>query len=235
MLTFSFRFQKMATFDRDDSSTLYTKGQDSCTTATDTQYTAAAPDFCVGRDQIMAELREASNLMADSITPEAAQFWRKHVVELQNRLRILQDKPGTSSAGSIAIPGCNEELFASLNASLNRNTSYVPPDRDDLSRASESAYTKGHTPRSKQKKKESATKELDPGLQGLPMIDVVAPANLPEGYTFEAEIDECRFIATVPSGGVRKGETFSCYMRDMERAGESDIRQENGGTHYSTA
>lgn len=161
--------------------------------------------------------------MADSITPEAAQFWRKHVVELQNRLRILQDKPGTSSAGSIAIPGCNEELFASLNASLNRNTSYVPPDRDDLSRASESAYTKGHTPRSKQKKKESATKELDPGLQGLPMIDVVAPANLPEGYTFEAEIDECRFIATVPSGGVRKGETFSCYMRDMERAGESDI------------
>ena len=55
------------------------------------------------------------------------------------------------------------------------------------------------------------------------MIDVVAPANLPEGYTFEAEIDECRFMATVPSGGVRKGQTFTCYMRDMEKISDEEI------------
>ena len=63
---------------------------------------------------------------------------------------------------------------------------------------------------------------IDPSLEGVPMVDVVAPADLPGGYHFEAEIEGRRFLATVPTGGVQKGETFSCYMRDLEKVG-SDI------------
>jgi hypothetical protein len=63
---------------------------------------------------------------------------------------------------------------------------------------------------------------LDPSLERVPMVDVVAPADLPGGYHFEAEIEGRRFLATVPAGGVQKGETFSCYMRDLEKVG-SDI------------
>ena len=63
---------------------------------------------------------------------------------------------------------------------------------------------------------------LDPSLEGVPMVDVVAPADLPGGYHFEAEIEGRRLLATVPAGGVQKGETFSCYMRDLEKVG-SDI------------
>jgi hypothetical protein len=60
---------------------------------------------------------------------------------------------------------------------------------------------------------------LDPNLQGLPVVDVVAPADLPGGYCFEAEIEDRRFLAMVPPDGVRKGETFSCYMRDLDIVG----------------
>jgi Cys-rich protein (TIGR01571 family) len=57
---------------------------------------------------------------------------------------------------------------------------------------------------------------MDPTDEGAPMVDVVAPANLSGGFRFEAEINDRRFLATVPQGGVRKGETFSCYMKDLE-------------------
>lgn len=51
----------------------------------------------------------------------------------------------------------------------------------------------------------------------LPMTKVVAPANLPEGYTFEARVGNKRFLATVPTGGVSKGETFFTYIRELDR------------------
>jgi len=47
------------------------------------------------------------------------------------------------------------------------------------------------------------------------MVDVIAPADLPGGYHFEAEIEGQRFLATVPVGGVQQGETFTCYMREL--------------------
>jgi Cys-rich protein (TIGR01571 family) len=49
-----------------------------------------------------------------------------------------------------------------------------------------------------------------------PLVDVVAPADLPGGYHFEAEIEGQRFLATVPPGGVQQGETFTCYMRELD-------------------
>jgi Cys-rich protein (TIGR01571 family) len=45
---------------------------------------------------------------------------------------------------------------------------------------------------------------------------VVAPADLPAGYRFEAEIEGVRFIATVPPGGVQQGETFTCVMQELD-------------------
>jgi Cys-rich protein (TIGR01571 family) len=50
----------------------------------------------------------------------------------------------------------------------------------------------------------------------VPMVDVVSPADLPGGYHFEAEIEGQRFLATVPPGGVQQGETFTCYMRELD-------------------
>ena len=48
------------------------------------------------------------------------------------------------------------------------------------------------------------------------MVDVVAPADLPGHYRFEAEIEGVRFIATVPPNGVQMGETFTCVMKELD-------------------
>ncbi|KAL3798701.1 hypothetical protein HJC23_004452 [Cyclotella cryptica] len=40
-------------------------------------------------------------------------------------------------------------------------------------------------------------------------LEVVAPATLPEGYIFEAEVDGKTITVTVPKGGVEEGEKFS--------------------------
>ena len=50
---------------------------------------ARATSENLARQQLVAELREASNFMAQSKTKEASNFWRNHVLELQARLRTL--------------------------------------------------------------------------------------------------------------------------------------------------
>jgi Cys-rich protein (TIGR01571 family) len=56
----------------------------------------------------------------------------------------------------------------------------------------------------------------DEGYYEYPLVDVVAPADLPGGYHFEAEIEGQRFLATVPPGGVQQGETFTCFMKELD-------------------
>jgi hypothetical protein len=160
------------------------------------------------RLHLLAELNEASNLMADSVTPEAAQFWKRHVIELQTQLgHIERSNRGIVPRDAESVMYRDDQLLPVLC----QNAGYIPPSDDDLTRL---PGIKARSQISRYFVPESTTNTLDPALQGLPMVDVVAPANLPEGFTFEAEIDGCRFMATVPAGGVRKGQAFTCYMRD---------------------
>ena len=200
----------------------------------------------------MAELREASNLMAESVTPEAAKFWRNHVVELQARLRALHGEGGSvhvpssgggGGAGSNAMESAeevirrNQRIIASMEqnsaaaaaapptAATPTQPTYVPPKQYQAPSPQRSQQQRQPQP-SPQLSSPVSTRQvnntIDPNLQGVPMVDVVAPADLPGGYMFEAEIEEHRFLATVPAGGVKKGETFCCYMKDLDKAG-SDI------------
>mmetsp|Transcript_20975 Transcript_20975/g.27062 ORF Transcript_20975/g.27062 Transcript_20975/m.27062 type:complete len:569 (+) Transcript_20975:151-1857(+) len=54
---------------------------------------------------------------------------------------------------------------------------------------------------------------------GMPAkkVWVIAPANLPGGYRFEAQLENRKFLATVPPGGVVKGQTFLTEYRDLDR------------------
>jgi Cys-rich protein (TIGR01571 family) len=188
----------------------------------------------LARQQLLAELREASNLMAESVTPEASKFWRKHVIELQGKLRAMHDKGGMESK-SVGLGDSetadmirnNERLLASLW----ENTGYVPPKQEDMMSSvsvsmnnsiveslASSVQPQQQVIQHQNHNITVATSE--PRDMELPMVDVVAPADLPGGYQFEAEIGNKYFLATVPAGGVRKGQTFSCHMREMK---ESDI------------
>ncbi|KAG7352040.1 PLAC8 family domain containing protein [Nitzschia inconspicua] len=190
----------------------------------------------LARQQLLAELREASNLMAESVTPEASKFWRKHVLELQAKLRALHEKSGMENR-SIGLGDYdtadrirnNDRLFASLW----ENTGYVPPKQEDMmsniSISNTNSIVESRSPsiqqhsrsqKPRQQRQSVAAALSDPGDMELPMVDVVAPADLPGGYQFEAEIDNKHFLATVPAGGVSKGQTFTCHMREMK---ETDI------------
>mmetsp|Transcript_14710 Transcript_14710/g.23170 ORF Transcript_14710/g.23170 Transcript_14710/m.23170 type:complete len:627 (-) Transcript_14710:74-1954(-) len=175
------------------------------------QSTEESPEEALARKQLLAELREASNLMAESVTPEAAQFWRKHVVELQARLRSLHEKNGVSR-----VTGEAEEIMRNnerLLASLQENTGYVPPRQDEF----QQVRSRGTIGASQSAQHEVDQGDIgDPSTERMPMVDVVAPGDLPGGYTFEAEIGGRRFLATVPAGGVGRGETFSSIMRAVD-------------------
>eukprot|EP00978_Attheya_sp_CCMP212_P021762 scaffold63993_cov49-Attheya_sp.AAC.1 len=68
------------------------------------------------------------------------------------------------------------------------------------------------------KPENSGAEPLDPNASTPPvMVHVVAPATLPEGYTFEAQIGgnvERTFKVEVPPGGVKEGETFLAPLPD---------------------
>lgn len=48
-----------------------------------------------------------------------------------------------------------------------------------------------------------------PSSDAVPYLEVVAPATLPEGYTFDAEANGHSFTVKVPVGGVEEGQKFS--------------------------
>lgn len=193
----------------------------------------------LARQQLVAELREASNLMADSVTPEATHFWRQQVVELQNRLKAIREQPCSSStvvAEEEQLLKKNERMMARLDEAeekvLNSNSTInsilaeshttgnfgktVEQNQGDLLAKLEREFNELQA-------KNDGLNNVDPEIQNVPMVDVVAPSNLPEGYTFEAEINNRRFLAMVPAGGVRKGQAFSCYMRDIDKVADIPI------------
>jgi len=51
---------------------------------------------------------------------------------------------------------------------------------------------------------------------GPRIVNVVAPDDLPEHFTFEARIDDEIFLALVPNGGVVKGQVFPSMMYDID-------------------
>ncbi|CAB9516026.1 expressed unknown protein [Seminavis robusta] len=209
----------------------------------------------MAKQQLMAELREASNLMAESKTQEAAKFWRDHVLELEARLRALTGDEASyvsemekQTLPTLRVMNVNvngdsaqgrEELAPTANGGQNNtavpdvapvgvnndpNNQFTnhPSNSFQATNSSQNSLAQDAAHHRMDMAAARAPLMIDPSLEGVPMVDVVAPADLPGGYHFEAEIEGRRFLATVPAGGVQKGETFSCYMRDLEKVG-SDI------------
>jgi hypothetical protein len=58
------------------------------TGANETVHTNDFP-AALARRQLLAELKEATTMVSESVTPEARNFWRNHAAELQTRLRAL--------------------------------------------------------------------------------------------------------------------------------------------------
>jgi hypothetical protein len=148
------------------------------------------------RHRLQAEIREASKLVVTSENPETGAFWRNHVIGLQRKLDALQK---AASA-------------ANIQQSANGNIAGVPRDFLSGPLANEGDY---RAMEDQPQGKDTDSSQMQPMEYDSRMVDVIAPADLPGGYHFEAEIEGQRFLATVPDGGVQQGETFTCYMREL--------------------
>lgn len=162
----------------------------------------------VAKQQLLGELKEACSLAELSVTPETQRFWRDHVLTLQARLdalhveRLVTDTDlvnhgceltGQDQCGTITE---RDDVALQLARSLSKESKQFRPMSQELT--------------------QSIQTEREQACYDVPMVDVVAPADLPGGYHFEAEIEGQRFLATVPPGGVQQGETFTCYMRELD-------------------
>ena len=115
------------------------------------------------RDQLSNELSEARKMMSSASNAEAANFWKAHVDDLEGRLNNL----GVDASSVAPLPPQPREPLS--------------PSRSVASNAEASAPKS--PPRSALK---PPTYQSQPMVyDGQPMVDVIAPADLPEGYTFE--------------------------------------------------
>lgn len=199
----------------------------------------------LARQQIMAEINETKLLMQGSVTPDAVNFWKKHLDELSQRLVGLsleeQHKAtgsGQGGGGSGSGSG-SRSVVGSVNPGFNgdnydtKNQFPVPSDqtREYLDNdhpvgmgsnavptaPAEASYHAQGDPASAMEAGVNAAASVPPtGGHELPTCDVVAPSDLPGGYMFEAQLGSKKFLATVPPGGVTKGQRFVSTMEELE-------------------
>ena len=183
----------------------------------------------IATKQLLMEIQEATKLMEDSVTPETTEFWRDHVQDLQARLRELRSTAPTTQP-ALHHPPPPQPHHPPVQAPLidivenNRRllSEFQQREHHDFQQQREHQYiapvlssSKSRDSSQSHRIHKNASQQTSDSEYESPMVDVVSPADLPAGYHFEAEIEGQRFLATVPPGGVQEGETFTCYMREL--------------------
>jgi len=123
-------------------------------------------------------------------------------VHMKARHEALNNMYGISSSPSISEGHKNQTAIA-LNESV-QNQQQIMHAISPLSSSSFQSTTQKEIQVDKKKWQDRYT-------------DVMAPADLPEGYVFEAFCEDGRFSATVPPGGVRKGQIFSTTICAIDK------------------
>jgi hypothetical protein len=156
----------------------------------------------LARQQIMAEIKETHLLMNGCVTADAANFWGKHLDDLNQRLVVLTmgEQRNIMESGRAVGGTENTEPFIVTREEFMEHGGNHQNIIDDTKN-----YVDAMTSISKNKDQDE-----------LPICDVVAPSDLPGGYMFEAQLGTTKFLATVPPGGVVRGQRFVSPMRMLE-------------------
>ena len=158
--------------------------------------------------------------MEESVTPETKQFWKKQVDELKAKLRALDGENKETIEKDMNYFNTEQGLLSTFWQTIG----YAPPtlEKQDTTSSASSASSE-NVEDSKKGIELTSSPVVSPSRESsedkeLPIVDVVAPSDLPGGYKFEAELNGKRFLATVPIGGIQKGKTFYCYMEPTDDA-----------------
>ena len=183
----------------------------------------------LARQQILAEIKETRFLMSGSVTNDAVNFWKKHLEDLNQRLVVLtmgeqknaMENGGGGGEGGGGIDNgpiiVTREEFREYGGSMGGvggagvpsqggegGVGFYPVDQRSVINDTKN-YVDGMTSASQNKQRDE-----------LPICEVVSPSDLPGGYMFEAQLGTKKFLATVPPGGVVRGERFVSPMRELE-------------------
>jgi hypothetical protein len=193
----------------------------------------------LARKQLLAEIKETDFLMRGSVTSDAINFWKKHLDDLNHRLAALtkaetmwtgggggKGRSTPNNGGGVGGGYGNQQQRGTQSKSRLYfglpSTSMDEPMIDNSMGGGE-----GVLPIMDYNNHSKVDATTSPSMGGsinrqqqqqspLPLCDVVAPSDLPGGYMFEAQLGEKKFLATVPVGGVAKGQRFTSTMRELE-------------------
>ena len=161
----------------------------------------------LARQQIMAEINETKFLMQGSVTPEAKSFWQNHLNELNERLLALNMQDQRQAQGGLAF-----ENGASAGNAYVKDNYDARPQVENYGFSGNQASNNYEV----EQQRQAAAPTPRGGRGGLTTCEVVAPSDLPGGYMFEAQLGSRKFLATVPSGGVTKGQQFLSTVKDLD-------------------
>ena len=187
----------------------------------------------LARQQIMAEINETKLLMRGSVTPEATTFWKKHLEELSERLVALSKEEQIRNAANSSYNASNYNYTDNIEETGDAHNKvkhhYITPKiasreeylENNRKMREEAGLAHSYTPPDQILEAQvDAVGSYRPAeieaQEELPVCDVVAPSDLPGGYMFEAQLGEKKFLATVPPGGVTKGQRFVSTMKELE-------------------
>jgi len=135
--------------------------------------------------------------------------------------RLLGSNSNLGSLAGISIDGTNQfsTVGATTVTTFQEGKSTNSPRDQSSNLETKHANAQGGSPKSK-RKLIAATDQFPDVRKQWKTVNVRAPFTLSEGFQFEARLGDEIFLATVPKGGVMKGELFATRMGDIHGDGK---------------
>ena len=175
--------------------------------------------------ELASELVEATRLLSKSNTEQATSFWKEQVISLKDRIRKLELEQSKHNVPESELPdGRNIEKHSNTckeNGDFEKKQDipfdYIMLKEDDSVTVGKNNLSPKHDNQKKyisDPSPQSILKSLSNLTNGkseftkayqhqvkkdLPMVKVVAPSDLPGGYSFEAYVGNSKFLAMVVS------------------------------------
>lgn len=167
--------------------------------------------------ELMNQLVQVRKLLAGSKTEPSTSFWKRQVELLEEQIQSLRSSNDNNVTSTLnpqkqqeRQPQLQQNGVTNENKTLKRHPSspcpYVPLTDENNEIKSFSEPTVVFPP----SKNEKGTAKV------TPMVNIIAPADLPGGYTFEAYVGGTKILAKVPPGGVIKGQMFTTPMESLD-------------------
>ena len=182
------------------------------------------------RHQILREVRQAMEMRDISTDANDHSFWEKQVATLNASLKKLCSQHSSTPIRKITetgtsmnwnTPSPSQSTYTTVKVQAPEN---LPAGHQFTVRLN-GRVLKATVPSGGVRKNDvfSIRIPLDPVEPESPMrspslssVKIRAPASLPEGYRFTAKMGDRTIVATVPPGGVQKGQIFSVPVVDEQ-------------------